>query len=88
MLLTESIQYEHRDVFSLKSGPRAQERTSVLPLAVAALGRNKLDAFGRPRWYFEIRYQAAFHRPERMSSFPADNAWVTQGVGWEWGIYL
>jgi hypothetical protein len=57
-------------------------------MAVAALGRNGLDAFGRPRWYFEIRYQAAFHRPGYMSSFPADNAWVTQGVGWEWGVYL
>jgi hypothetical protein len=88
LLLSETIRYDHKALSFRYSGAKEESRAGRHPMAVAALGRNGMDALGRPRWYFEIRYRAVFHEPGRMGSFPADNAFMTRAIGWEWGFYL
>ncbi len=85
--MSETIVFERTTPAPTVEGTRTETREGVHPFGILALGRDGLAPNGRPRWYFEIRYQAIAHDPFHRSSFPADNVATTHSLGWAWGWY-
>jgi hypothetical protein len=85
-LMDESIEYVRENGFAHSVESRSEDRLQFLPALDAGLGRYG-GGGGRSFWRFEIRYQAIFHSPLRATSFPGDNAYVTQAVTWQWAWF-
>jgi hypothetical protein len=84
--LHETIDYTRRKDYGYLEPDREDARWQVLPAMDLGLGRY---GGGGPRsfWRFEVRYQAILHFPERLTSFPGDNADVTHSVTWQWAWF-
>jgi len=84
--LHETIDYTRRMDYGPVEPQLQEDRWQVLPAVDAALGRYG-GGGRRSFWRFEIRYQAILHFPQRMTSFPGDNADVTHSLTWQWAWF-
>lgn len=84
--LHETIDYMRRKDYGPAEPEREEGRWQILPALDLGLGRYG-GGGSRSFWRFEIRYQAILHFPQRMTSFPGDNADVTHSVTWQWAWF-